>query len=324
LRVISRDGAHRCLKSFCNYVGAGIDRSARAFDDRPPNRHARIDCRMGENRMNRHLAMVAATLAVIASRSPAIAESSSELVAKNLEARGGAEKMAAIKSVRLTGELRFPGDFRLAFSELRERREPGGCAVRIEATIQGLTLIQAYDGKIGWRVNPFQGRKDAEKMGGDEARALADECQVDGALLAAHAGGNKVDYLGHEDVDGTDAFKLRVAQSDGDEFTYYLDPDTYLEIKMLERRTVRGSEQETEYEIGDYERVAGVYFPFSIAQGPKNSRDKQVTTIDKGEANVEIAQGVFDFPAAPGAPAAASAPPGYSATSSPSPHTKGQ
>jgi hypothetical protein len=273
--------------------------------------------------MNRCLALAAAALAVIASRSPAIAESASELVAKNLEARGGADKVAAIKSVRFTGELRFPGDFRLAFSELRERRAAGNCAGRIEATIQGLTIIQAYDGKIGWRVNPLQGRKDAEKMGGDEARALADQCQVDGVLLGARAGASKVDYLGHEDVDGTDAFKLRVAQSDGDEFTYYLDPDTYLEIKMLERRTVRGSEQETEYEIGDYERVAGVYFPFSIAQGPKNSRDKQVTTIDKGEANVELAQGLFDFPAGQGAPAPGSTP-GKSATGSQLPHTKGQ
>jgi hypothetical protein len=275
---------------------------------------------MGEYRMNRRLVMATAVLAVIAGRSPATAESASELVAKNLEARGGAAKMAAIKSVHFTGEVRFPGDFRLEFSELRERRDAGGCAVRIEATIQGLTLIQAYDGTIGWRVNPFQGRKDAEKMGGDEARALADECQIDGVLLAAQGSGSKVDYLGREDVDGTDAFKLRIAQSDGDEFTYYLDPDTYLEIKTLERRTVRGSEQETEYEIGDYERVAGVYFPFSIAQGPKNAREKQVTTIDKGEANVEIAKGVFDLPAAP--PAPASAPPGSSAASSP--HTKGQ
>lgn len=270
--------------------------------------------------MNRSLAMAAAALAVLASHSPATAETASELIAKNLEMRGGADKMAAIKSVRFTGEVRFPGDFRLAFSELRARQSAGGCAVRIESTLQGLTVIQAYDGKIGWRVNPFQGRKDAEQMGGDEARALADECQVDGVLLATNASGGKIDYLGREDVDGTDAFKLRVAQSDGDEFTYYLDPDTYLEIKTLERRTVRGSEQETEYEIGDYERVGGVYFPFSIAQGPKNSRDKQVTTIDKGEANVEIAKGVFDFPAAP--PAAASAPPGASTAGSP--HSKGQ
>lgn len=249
--------------------------------------------------MRLSLALAAVAAGALAAYCPARAETATDLVAKNLASRGGAQALAAIKNLRFTGEVRFPGDFRLAFSEIKARKSDGSCAVRLEATIQGLTLIQAYDGKVGWRVNPFQGRKDAEQMGGDEARALADECQIDGVLLAAQSGSGKVDYLGHEDVDGTDAYKLRISQPDGDEFTYYLDPDTYLEIKSLERRTVRGSEQETEYEIGDYDKVAGVYFPFSIAQGPKNARDKQVTTIDKGEANVEIPGDLFAFPQAP-------------------------
>ena len=232
------------------------------------------------------------------------AQTADDLGAKNLAARGGAEKLAAIHSYVTKGEMRLPRDFKLAYTETRLRLDSGGNAVRIDASVQGLTLIQAYDGKTAWKVNPFQGRKDPEQMNADEARALADEASIDGALLAATAKGSKVDYLGREDIDGTDAYKLRVTQSDGDEFTYYLDPDTYLEIKMLERRTVRGSEQETEYEIGDYDQVAGVYFPFSIAQGQKNSRDsdKQVTTIDKGEANVEIAPGTFDMPGGAGAP----------------------
>ncbi|MFO1187401.1 MAG: hypothetical protein U1E87_08115 [Alphaproteobacteria bacterium] len=267
--------------------------------------------------MKRRLALAAAAALAFAAGSPAHAETAADLVAKNLAARGGEKALAGIKNLRLTGEIRFPGDFRLAFSETKARGSDGGCAVRVEATLQGLTLIQAYDGKVGWRVNPFQGRKDAEKMGGDEARALADECQIDGVLLAAQSGGGKVDYLGREDVDGTDAYKLRISQPDGDEFTYYLDPDTYLEIKSLERRTVRGSEQETEYEIGDYDKVAGVYFPFSIAQGPKNARDKQITTIDKGEANIAIPGDLFAFPQSP--PAA-----GGASTGQQTPKTRGQ
>lgn len=257
--------------------------------------------------MRRSLVLAAVAAGALAAHCPARAETAAELVTKNLAARGGAQALSAIKNLRLTGEVRFPGDFRLEFSETKARGGGAGCEVRIEATIQGLTVIQAYDGRTGWRVNPFQGRKDAEQMGGDEARSLADECLIDGVLLAAQSGGSKVEYLGREDVDGTDAYKLRISQPDGDEFTYYLDPDTFLEIKSLERRTVRGSEQETEYEIGDYEKVAGVYFPFSIAQGPKNARDKQVTTIDKGEANVDLPAGLFAFPQSPPASGGAAA-----------------
>jgi len=59
--------------------------------------------------------------------------------------------------------------------------------------VQGLDIIQAYDGRgDGWKVNPLQGRKDAEKMSADEARALADAALVDGPLLASRADGSRV------------------------------------------------------------------------------------------------------------------------------------
>jgi hypothetical protein len=147
----------------------------------------------------------------------------------------------------------------------------------------------------------FEGRKDAERMGTDDARALADEAVIDGALLSASIKGSKVDYLGREDIDGTNTYKLRISKTDGTVFTYFLDPDVYLEIKILESRTIRGAEQETEYDLGDYERVNGVYFPFSIASGPRNSADsdKQVITIASAEANGAVSAALFAMPVAP-------------------------
>jgi hypothetical protein len=234
------------------------------------------------------------------------AQTADELVAKNLAARGGAQALAAIHTYVTKGQLRFPGDFKLVYTETRERLDPStdNSAVRVDASLEGLTVIQAYDGQNGWRVNPFEGRKDPERMGADDARALADEALIDGALLSASVKGSKVDYLGREDIDGTNTYKLRISKTDGTTFTYYLDPDVYLEIKILENRTIRGAEQETEYDLGDYERVNGVYFPFSIASGPRNSADsdKQVITIDSGAANVDVSPAVFAMPAVPAAP----------------------
>lgn len=230
------------------------------------------------------------------------AQTADELVAKNLASRGGAEQLAAIRTVVSRGELRFPGDFKLAYKETRSRLggKADDCAVRIEASLQGLTLIQAYDGTSGWRVNPFEGRKDAERMGADEARELADEGSIDGALLAARVKGSQVDYLGREDIDDTDAYKLRVTQPDGTVFTYWLDPDAFLEIKMLERRTIRGAEKETETDLGDYEKVGGIYFPFSITTGPKDAppAEKEVITIAAADANAPVTPDTFAMPAA--------------------------
>lgn len=223
--------------------------------------------------------------------------SADELVAKNLAARGGADALAALKSVKFTGKLIFPGDFQLAYDETRAH-EAKGDATRVNASIQGLTLVQAYDGTNGWRINPFQGRRDAEKMTEDEARSMADSALIDGVLLSAKKEGAKVAYLGREDFDGTLGYKLKVSQPDGDEFVYLLDPDTFLEIKMTETRRLRGAQQVTEYELGDYEKVGGVYFPMSIdSWQPGQSSQRQRVIIASAQANVEAPPSMFEQPA---------------------------
>lgn len=255
--------------------------------------------------MNWRLNAAAAPLLLLGLAASAGAQTADDLVAKNLAARGGASQLAAIHTVVSRGELRFPGDFKLAYKETRSRLDgkPGESAVRIEASLQGLTLVQAYDGGTAWRINPFEGRRDAERMGADETRELADEGSIDGALLSARVKGSQVDYLGREDIDGTDAYKVRVSQPDGTVFTYWLDPDALLEIRVLEHRTIRGAEKETETDLGDYERVGGVYFPFSITTGPKDAppSEKEVITIASADANVPVTPDTFAMPAAPAA-----------------------
>ncbi len=228
----------------------------------------------------------------------ALAESAGGLVAKNAAARGGAAKLAAISSVQFTGKLVAPGDFELAYVETRARRNG---AARYESSIQGLTLVQGYDGKVGWRINPFEGRRDAERMSADDMHALADDATIDGPLLAAHATSSTVVYLGREDFEGTDTYQLRVAQPDGAEYVYYLDPETYLEVKVVETRKIRGSNQVTLTEYGDYENVDGVYFPFAIESGPLagGPSQRQKITIDHARTNVPVAETMFALPGAP-------------------------
>ena len=224
----------------------------------------------------------------------ASAGTADDLIAKNRAARGG-DALAAIQSLRMTGKMTFPGGFELAFKELKSRKD----GVRIDATIQGLTIVQAWDGSEAWQIQPFEGRKDAARMSADEARALADEALIDGYLLAAQpAQGVTLTDLGTEDVDGTTAYKLRLVQADGDEFTYYLDPDSWLEIKIVEKRRLRGAEVATEYELGDYEKVAGAYFPMSVESGPLGASQRQKINLDTVEANVALDASAFRMPAA--------------------------
>jgi len=60
-----------------------------------------------------------------------------------------------------------------------------------------------------------------------------------------------------------------------------------------------GAQVEVETDFGDYEKVNGVYLPFSIESGSKNSSDKQKVVLEKVEANVPLDDSTFQFPATP-------------------------
>jgi hypothetical protein len=244
-----------------------------------------------------------AALALGSAAVPAAAQDAQSLLAKNLEARGGAAAIDAIKSVSFDGRLLFPGDFELTYKEIRAQLG-NATAARTDLSLQGLNVVQSYDGQGGWRINPFQGRKDPERMSADEVRSVADAASIQGALLASRNDGSRVEYVGREDFDGTLAYKLKVTQKDGDEFVYWLDPDTYLEIKVDETRRIRGAQQTTEIELGDYEKIAGVYFPMSVeswSQGQSNQRQRII--IASGSANAPVTAAFFAEPRAGAAPA---------------------
>src|SRR5207302_290171 len=153
-----------------------------------------------------------------------------ELIAKNVAAKGRADAVRSLKSVRLTGKLLVnEGQIQLAYVETKKR--PG--AIRDEVTLQGMTAIQAYDGAQGWKVSPFQGRKDPEKMSADDTKPLMEDAEIEGPLIDWKIKGSTVEYLGTEDVDGTQAHKLKVVRKNGDVTFVYLDPDHFLEIRTV-------------------------------------------------------------------------------------------
>jgi hypothetical protein len=219
-----------------------------------------------------------------------------QLVAKNLEAKGGEEALHALQSVKLTGKMLVrEGQLQLGYSQVKKRPDD----VRTEVSLQGMTAVQAWDGKEGWQISPFQGRKDPEKMSADDTKSLMEEAEIGGPLPDWKEKGSTVEYLGTEDVDGTQAYKLKVTRKNGDVNYVYLDPDHFLEIRVVTQRMEHGSQVETETDLSDYEKVNGVYVPFSMESGRKGDPDKQKLMIDKADGNVPVDDSAFQFPAAP-------------------------
>src|ERR1700719_242208 len=221
------------------------------------------------------------------------AQTAEELVSKNIQAKGGMEKIKSTKTRRVTGRLKTARGRTAIFGQTNARPD----LVRQTFTLQGMTAVQAYDGPTGWQTQPFRGRKDPELMGEDTVRDLLLASDFDGPLVDYAEKGNKIEYLGHDLVDGDDALRLRVTLKNGDIIYYYLDPDTYLEIRKEIRQFVRGSVRERVVDVGSYKPVNGVMYPFSVSEGTRNNPGAQTTTIGKIEVNVPVPDSDFALPA---------------------------
>ena len=221
------------------------------------------------------------------------AQTVDEIIAKNIQARGGAEKLKSVKTIKSTATMAMMG---MEIPTTMVQKRPG--MSRIEFTAQGMTGVVAYDGKQAWQIMPFMGKKDPELMSADEAKEPEENSDIDGPLVDYKSKGHQVELLGKEKIEGTDAYKLKVTLKNGDVQTVYIDADSFLQIKEVQKRTIRGTEQQTESSIGDYKEVNGIMFPFAIESAVTGTDQKQKITISTVELNVPADDSLFKMPAA--------------------------
>lgn len=235
------------------------------------------------------LGVVALSVLVAA---PAAAQSVDDILAKNAEAKGGLAKIKAVNTMRATGKVTIgPG---MEAPIILEQKRPR--SLRIEVTVQGLTIVQAYDGTVGWMLNPMSGRKDPEPMPSEMMKDIAEQADVDGPLIDYKEKGSKAELLGKEKAEGADCYKIKLTLKSGDTRTFYIDAENYLEVKVEARTTVRGTETEGDSILGDWKEVAGMMMPFSMDAGQKGAPSRQKITLDKIEVNPSIDDARFKMP----------------------------
>ncbi len=222
------------------------------------------------------------------------AETADELVAKNIQARGGMEKIKSVQSMRMTGTMRL-GDERLPTT--LELKRPGKS--RWEFTLDGQTAVQAYDGKTAWMIMPFEGQTEPQIMTDQEAKDIEMQADVDGPLVDAAAKGNTIELVGKETIEGgVEAWHLRVTRKNGEARELYLDAKTYLPVLAVTKRTADGQTVEIRSKIGDYKSVDGVMLPHSFQASASGVPQTQALEFQKIELNVPIDDSRFAMPKA--------------------------
>ena len=225
------------------------------------------------------------------------AETADDVIAKFVAARGGMAKIKAIQSLDMTIKANQQG---VEFPGKLEWKRPD--KMRLEMTIQGKTMVQAYDGKTAWTIMPFLGSPDPQVMSADDAKDVIEQADMDGPLVDYKAKGNTVELVGKEDVDGSPAWKLKLTLKNGDISYVYIDTETGLGVKETSKRKQQGSEIEIDSYLTNFKPVEGVLFPFSIENKVAGKSMGQFT-IDSVKANVPMEDSSFLMPAAPAKPA---------------------
>jgi outer membrane lipoprotein-sorting protein len=223
-----------------------------------------------------------------------------EIIAKNIAAKGGLAKIKAVQTERVEGSMEIGG---MQANLVRIAKRPN--KMRLEINLQGMTLIQAFDGQNGWQVVPFTGKKDPEPMTPDDQERVAQDADIDGPLVDYKEKGNKVELIGKEKMEGTDVYHLKLTLKSGDVRDLFLDAGSFLEIKSRSKTMRRGTEMVMDSSFSDYKEVQGLMVPFSIeirTQGAPGGEQK--LAVQKFEVNSPVNDNAFQMPVAASVPPA--------------------
>lgn len=237
---------------------------------------------------------VAVGLCTLICATSLVAQTADEIVTKNIEAHGGAAKLKSINTMKSSGTMMMGPGIEVPFTEYQKRP----ALIRQEFTFQGMTAVQASDGKDAWGIMPFQGKKDPEALPGEQRDELLEDAEIGGLLLDYAKKGTIVESLGKDKLEGTDVYKLKATLKDGAIYTYYIDTDSGLEVRIDTKRTVRGSEQNHTIVMGDYQQFNGVAIPMSLEASDSDHPDqKQKITMKKVEFDTPMEASLFSMPA---------------------------
>jgi hypothetical protein len=238
-------------------------------------------------------ALTGLVLAVLAG--PVAAQTVDDVIAKSLAARGGLEKLKAVRSIGMTGRV-SAGD-RKATMVIEVERP---ARIRVETIVDGARAVQAFDGTTAWGIPPM-GTGRPQTLPAEAARAMAADFDIDGPLVDYRAKGHRVELVGKSRVGGREAYEIKVVRKTGGVERHFLDASSGLPVRVETRRIVRGAEIEGESEIGDYREAGGLLWPFSIRSGARGRSERQTLTVETIEINPALDDARFRMPGS-GAP----------------------
>lgn len=216
------------------------------------------------------------------------AQTLDEILAKYFETIGQ-DKLTEVQTIITKGKL-VQGNIEIPIIGYSKRPNK----TRMEGTFQGLTFVSAYNGDIGWHLNPFMGDTLPQQATDEELDELKDQADIDGMLYNYKEKGYTLELAGTEDFEGQQVYLLKLTKPNGNVYTHYMDAENYVILKTVAKVKSKGVEQEVETDFSNYKPVEGVIFPFSIESKVKGNTVAQFV-FDSFTFNQDIDDSIFEM-----------------------------
>jgi hypothetical protein len=189
------------------------------------------------------------------------AQSVDDVINKYVEARGGKDKLNAIKSLYMEGSRQMMGNEILVKVSTVQ-----GKLFRTDFELGGTTGYTIITPTEGWSFIPMQS-PNVEPIPADRLKGMQGQLDILGPLVDYASKGNKAELQGKETIDGKEAYKIKLTTASGKETTYFIDTKTNLLIQSRQMAPARGNNapQEIITNYSDYKSFDGVMFPQTIA-----------------------------------------------------------
>lgn len=217
-----------------------------------------------------------------------------EIINKYAEARGGKEKLNSINSLCMEGFREMMGN-KVAIKVTKVL----GKLYRNDfefSNSKGYTIVTPTE---GWVFIPMRS-KTVEQIPEDRLKSMQTEMDIAGPLINHTAKGNKAQLVGKEDVDGKEAYKIKLTLSTDKEIIYLIDTETNLLLQTRQMSTglgksvnkTTGSEREVITNFSDYKSVDGIMFPHKISD-LGNMLSSGSITFNKIELNKPVDRNLY-------------------------------
>lgn len=235
------------------------------------------------------IATAAATFLVLLAAVPLQATTVDEVIAKHIEARGGLDAWNEIETLKATGS--FTAFSKVGPFTLHRARDN---RYHLDHVLGDKPVTMGYDGETAWWVNLWYQVPWAQAISGQDLKAFMQDVDFESPFFNYREKGYQVELLGDGDLDGQKAIKVQLTRPGGAVETWYLDPDTYLELGYDAEGSDFGRPAPQRAFIEDFRKVGGVMIPHFIEK-QWYTRDR-IMEVEEIELGVEIDDGLFEMP----------------------------